>query len=253
MSEDNVIVEHQSQVVILRMNRGITNAINSEMVLDLETKFADFADESQVHGVVLTSSNSKFFSIGLDIPSLYDLHPADFKSFYQSYVHLCLEMMTFPKPVIAAITGHAIAGGYILSLCCDYRFILEGRKLVGLNEIKLGLPVPFVADCILRQTVGFRKARDIMDSGDFYDPQDAIQLGLVDEIVSENLLIQRSITKIEDLVSSSIHAYSLLKRNRVQSIKEEIDARLDSKKEEFVTSWFSPEARTFLKDAISKF
>jgi enoyl-CoA hydratase/carnithine racemase len=74
---------------------------------------------------------------------------------------MCLEMLTISKPLVAGIAGHAIAGGCILSLCCDYRFISEGRKLIGLNEIKLGVPVPYVADCILRKLIGHRLARDV--------------------------------------------------------------------------------------------
>jgi enoyl-CoA hydratase/carnithine racemase len=253
MSKECVIVEHQDRVAVLRLNRGITNAINYELVLELKHIFAQLVDNPQIQGLVLTSSNPKFFSIGLDIPGLFDLPQTEFKSFYHSYVQLCLDVMTFPKPVIGAIIGHAIAGGYILSLCCDYRFISGGRKLVGLNEVKLGLPVPFVADCILRRMVGFRKARDIIDSGDFYIPDDALRLGLVDEVVPIDHLVQRSIEKIEELASASLHAYSLIKQNRVEPIEAEIESQLDSKQEDFITSWYSPEARALLEAAISKF
>ena len=99
------------------------------------------------------------------------------------------KLFTFPKPTAAAISGHAIAGGCILTLCCDYRYIAEGRKLMGLNEIKLGVPVPYVADCILRSLVGFRHAREIMESGDFYQPETSFQKGLVDAVLPlENVL-----------------------------------------------------------------
>lgn len=77
-----------------------------------------------------------------------------------------LALYTLPKPVVAAITGHAIAGGCILALCCDYRFISEGRKLMGLNEVKLGVPVPYLADRVLHALVGTRYAREIIESGE---------------------------------------------------------------------------------------
>ena len=68
-----------------------------------------------------------------------------------------------------------------MALCCDYRFIAEGRKLMGLNEVKLGVPVPYLGDCILRHLVGARHARDIMDTGDFYHPEVLLQMGMVDQ------------------------------------------------------------------------
>jgi len=127
--------------------------------------------DANVKGIVLTSSNEKFFSIGFDIPGLFEFSKEDLSNFYRSFNQLSIALNTLPKPTIAAITGHAIAGGCILALCCDYRFIAEGRKLMGPNEIKLGVPIPYPADCILRSLVGTRNAREITDNGDFYEPE----------------------------------------------------------------------------------
>jgi len=169
MNEEFVTIEHQNQVAILKLNQGVTNAINGDLVQALDSALKSQAADPAVRGMVLTSSNNKFFSIGLDIPNLFALDEKDFRSFYQSFNRMCLSMLTTSKPLVVGITGHAIAGGCILSLCCDYRFISEGRKLIGLNEIKLGVPVPYVADCILRKLIGHRLARDVMDSGGFLD------------------------------------------------------------------------------------
>ena len=77
-------------------------------------------EDKNVRGIVLTSSNDKFFSIGLDIPHLFELTKKDFKIFYKAYNQVCIDLYTLLKPTIAAITGHAIAGGCVLALCCDY-------------------------------------------------------------------------------------------------------------------------------------
>ena len=161
--------------------------------------------------------------------------------------------MTIPKPVISAIRGHAIAGGCVLTLCCDYRFISEGRKFIGVNEIKLGVPVPFVADCILRRLIGYRKARTIMDTGDFYEPDEALMLGLVDKVLPLEEVLPKSIEEARKLSSVSSSAFTGVKNNRVEPIEEEVMARLGEKEDFFVECWYSGITRDLLKGAMSIF
>ncbi|TET97468.1 MAG: enoyl-CoA hydratase/isomerase family protein [Anaerolineales bacterium] len=253
MDEEFVTIEHQNQVAILKLNRGITNAINGDLVLALDSALKSQAADPDVLGMVLTSSNNKFFSIGLDIPNLFALGEKDFRSFYQSFNQMCLGMLTTSKPLVAGITGHAIAGGCILSLCCDYRFISEGRKLIGLNEIKLGVPVPYVADCILRKLIGYRNARDVMDSGGFLEPEEAQRLGVIDRILPIEEVVSQSIEKARELSSDSLEAFSLIKSSRVHAVEREIAAQLSEREDAFIKCWFSDDARVCLKDAISKY
>jgi enoyl-CoA hydratase/carnithine racemase len=162
-------------------------------------------------------------------------------------------MLTISKPLVAGIAGHAIAGGCILSLCCDYRFISEGRKLIGLNEIKLGVPVPYVADCILRKLIGHRLARDVMDSGGFLEPEEAHRLGMVDRILPVEEVVPQSIDKARELSSDSMEAFALIKSSRVHALEREISAQLAEREDAFIKCWFSDDARVRLKEAISKY
>ncbi|MCJ7567416.1 MAG: enoyl-CoA hydratase/isomerase family protein [Anaerolineales bacterium] len=253
MNEEFITIEHQNQVAILKLNRGITNAINGDLVLVLDSALKRQAADPDVLGMVLTSSNSKFFSIGLDIPNLFALGEKDFRSFYQSFNQMCLGMLTTSKPLVAGITGHAIAGGCILSLCCDYRFISEGHKLIGLNEVKLGVPVPYVADCILRKLIGYRNARDVMDSGGFLVPEEAQQLGVIDRILPIEEVVSQSVEKVRELAADSLDAFALIKSSRVHAIEREIAAQLSEREDAFIECWYSDDARALLKDAISKY
>jgi len=253
METDPLILDFENGIAIVKLNRGITNAINPDLVASLTSTLKDLKQDSGVRGIVLSSSNEKFFSIGFDIPYLFDLPPDSFRSFYQSFSRLCIELMTIPKPVISAIRGHAIAGGCVLTLCCDYRFISEGRKFIGVNEIKLGVPVPFVADCILRRLIGYRKARTIMDTGDFYEPDEALMLGLVDKVLPLEEILPKSIEEARKLSSVSSSAFTGVKNNRVEPIEEEVMARLGEKEDFFVECWYSDIGRSLLKEAISKF
>lgn len=253
MAPNLVLLESERDIAIVRLDRGVTNALNLDLVAELAEAVRTVRLDPALLGLVLASSNDKFLSIGFDIPNLLPLSPRDFTFFYRAYTQLCLDLFTLPKPTAAAITGHAIAGGCILVLCCDYRFVAEGRKLMGLNEVKLGVPVPYVPDCILRALVGYRNARDIMGTGDFYPPEEALRLGLVDEILPPQEVLPKCIDKLAGLGAMPGEAGSLIKRNRVESVEAEIRAGLEDRERSFVQCWYSEEARERLKEAAAKF
>jgi len=246
-------IEYRNKVAILKLNRGIINALNPPLINELAESLQKVRDNTDVNSLVLGSSNDKFFSIGLDIPQLFELTKEDFKVFYQTFNRLCIDLYTLPKPTIAAITGHATAGGCILALCCDYRFIAEGRKLMGLNEIKLGVPVPYPADCILRQIVGTRNAREITNSGEFYQPETLLQMGMVDHLLPLEQVRPKSIEKAESLGALPHKVFAMSKRNLVETVEAQILTRLAEKEQFFVECWYSDEGRKRLKEAIKKF
>jgi enoyl-CoA hydratase/carnithine racemase len=253
MDSPLILLEVQEDVGLVKLNHGVTNAINLELVQALSEALQKAKSEFRLRGLVFTSTNHKFFSIGFNLPELIELSEGDLRTFYTSFNQMCLELYTFPKPTIAAISGHAIAGGTILALCCDYRFISEGRKLMGLNEIKLGLPVPYVADCILRSLVGLRHAREITDEGEFYSPETSLKMGLVDAILPPEEVLSHSIEKASLMGSYPENAFATIKRNRIQPIETEIRSNLESREKDFLSSWFSTAPQELLKAATSNF
>lgn len=240
-------------MAILRLDRSITNALNLQVVNRLAENLRKVRNNSDVFSIVLGSSNDKFFSIGFDIPELIELTRKDFTAFYQAFNRVCLDLLTLPKPTIAAITGHAIAGGCILALCCDYRYIAEGRKLMGLNEIKLGLPIPYPGDCTLRHLVGIRNAREIANTGSFYCPAELFRVGMVDSVLPLGQVVQRSIEKMRVLGELPCEAFRMIKGNRTEIAKAEILARLQQKEQSFIKCWYSDETRKLLREAARKF
>lgn len=250
---ETISIQTQDKIAILKLDHGITNTINLDLVQEFHITLGELEVNPNIQGLVITSNNSKFFSIGFDIPNLYPLPKDDFKNFYVAFNQLALALYTFPKPTITAINGHAIAGGCILALCCDYRFIAEGRKLMGLNEIKLGVPVPYLADCILRDLIGSRKARDILELGEFHPPEELLPLGMVDEILPPDELLPASIDKVKSLGEMPSEAYTLIKHNRVKAIEADMQTNFERKKDQFIECWYSPEARKLIEAAIEKF
>lgn len=253
MTLPTVRIERERGVVITYLSRGVTNALNLDLVTELSRVIAEAKLDTATCGLVLASTNEKFFSIGFDIPQLFGLSPDDFTTFYRAFNRMCLDLYTLPKPTVAAITGHATAGGCILALCCDYRIIAQGRRLVGLNEIKLGVPVPYVADCILRQLVGLRNARDMLDSGEFYSPEMAQRLGLVDEILPFADVTPSAIEKVHGIGTFPGKAFAEIKRYRTEPVTRQVEPRLEETDQAFVSCWYGQAARERLKEAMSKF
>ncbi len=246
-------VEYQDDVVIAKLAHNITNAIDLEVVNKLADILERVKNDPDVHSFILSSSNEKFFSIGFNIPQLFTLPKADFEIFYKAFNQICIDLYTLPKPTIASITGHAVAGGCIIALCCDYRYIAEGRKKMGLNEIKLGVPIPYPVDCILRQIVGFRHAREIMDTGEFYDPETLLQMGIVDAVLPLAQLQVKAIEKVRSLGAFPQEAFAMIKRNRVELVETQILSRLEEKEKAFLECWYSDDTRERLKEAMEKF
>ena len=248
-----ISVEKRGKVALVWLDRSVTNAINMNCVKAMSAIIESLRSDPEVAGIVLSSSSANFFSIGFDIPELFDLSREEFGAFYGAVNQMCLDLYALPKPTVAAITGHAIAGGCILALCCDYRFIANGRKLIGLNEVKLGVPVPYPADRMLRELVGMRPAREIMEAGEFYGPDQALALGLVDRVLPLERVVEEAVEMAEELGSLPGVAYGMIKGNRVETILAEVKARGAEKEKIFIELWYTDQTRELLREAIKKF
>lgn len=245
--------EAREGIAVLTLTNGVINAIGTHFVKDLEDALERVRQDREVSGVVFQSSNDKFFSIGLDIPGLLSLGMEEFASFIKSFNSLCMSIYTLPVPTVAAITGHAVAGGCILALCCDYRIIAEGRKLMGLNEIKLGLPLPYPAASILNHEMGIRTGRRIAETGEMLPPESMLALGMVDEIAPVEKVRERAVEFARQTADSGGPAFAELKRSRVQPVIAQVRQYSEESTKVFVDSWYSWNTQKLLREAAEKF
>jgi len=248
-----VTMERYDEVAVLKLNKSTTNPLDLQLLEALWECLEKVKDDPDVSGLVLASSNDKFFSLGFDIPQLFGLGRKDLTTFYTTFNRVCMELYTLAKPTMAALTGHAIAGGCILALCCDYRYIAEGRKLMGLNEIKLGVPVPYPADRMLRQLVGFNKAREMTDLGEFYESEELLALGMVDEVLVQEKVLPKAMDRIKVLGSMPGNAFSKNKNIRVEEVVAQVREHLSDSEKCFIDCWYSDDTRKLLSDAMKKF
>lgn len=247
---DTVTLEKFGRIALLRLTNGVTNAIGPALVAELSAVLAQV--KSEFNGCVM-AGGTKFFSIGLDLPRLIDFDREAMSRFWDDFDQTVLDWYCVPLPTAAAIDGHAIAGGTILALAADFRLVTEGRKLMGLNEINIGLPVPYLADLMLRQILNERAATEMVYKGELIPPQKSLKVGLVDEIENGNRVEPRALELIEALAQKPQPAFRLAKRNRTQTVCLKFETHRRARKEDMLDCWFQPSVRELLEKATEKF
>jgi enoyl-CoA hydratase len=224
----------------IRLECGKGNALNPRS-LDAVTAALDAAEAAPARAVVLTGSD-RFFSTGLDLVSLYELDPAGLDAFVRTFDRVMLRVFAFPRPVVAAVNGHAVAGGCILALACDGRVAADGEFRIGLNEIRLGLPFPASALEIARHALPPAPLAEVLYGGELHAPGAARTRGLVDE-VTPGSPVAGARTLAARLAEAPVAAFAAIKTALRAPAAERAAATLDPLRRAFVEAWFSPPAR----------
>ena len=247
-------LEKKENIAILRLNNGVTSPINLNLLNLLEERIGQIkksmGDEYQ--GLLL-AGGEKFFSIGFDLPNLIHLDRNEFSHFWTTFNRLFFDLYTLPIPTVCAMRGHAIAGGAVLALCTDFRVGAEGKKRIGLNEIKLGIPIPFATDLVLRQIVGDRTATNIIYSGDFFNMETMLNSGLIDEVQPMEEVEKRGLEMRLPLAQNCGPAFAGIKENRTAAIKHTYDQYRAEKDRQFMDMWYSDSVQTKLAEAAKSF
>ena len=243
-------LEDHGPIAVLRLTNGVTNPIGKKLLEEMSTAIIDI--KSKRKGLVL-AGNTKFFSIGLDLPNLLALGHKEMADFWNAFEDFVLSLYTLPIPTACAMAGHATGGGAILALACDYRFMASGKKLIALNEVKIGVPVPYLADLLLRQIVADRVAVEMEFRSGFLGPDEAKTVGLADGVGSEEEVETRAMERVSELVALPAQAFALTKQHRTREIPPRFEAIRQDLNRAFMECWFAPATQVLLKEAAAKF
>jgi 3,2-trans-enoyl-CoA isomerase len=245
-----VLIETSDEVAIVRLNNGATNAVNPELVDALSAALRTVADECS--GMVL-AGGEKFFCIGLSLPELLQLNRKDMTDFWYKFNQSTFDLYTMSLPTACAIAGHAPAVGTIWACACDFRFAAEGRTSIGLNEIQLGIPTPFIVDLMLRQIVSDPIANDLLYSGRLITSEKAKEIQLVNEVCAKADVEDRAVAKIRELAALSKPAYRAIKAVRNDDIRANFEKNHKARHEIFIDAWFSDQTQKLLQGALKHF
>ena len=218
------------------------NALGSEMLQFL----LDRLTEADGRPVLLTGTGDAF-SAGLDLKEVARLDRDQMLAFLRLLERSICALFLYPGPTVAAVNGHAIAGGCVMTLCCDRRVIARNPKIkMGLNEVALGVRFPPRTLAVVRSRIPRRHVEQVILGARLFDPESALRVGLVDEIADDVLSVARA--RLSALAAHPDDGYAITKhdlRGTAQDLCS--DDALERWLQEAVTVWTS----TSLKEKVA--
>lgn len=245
-------LQRHGRVVLLSLARNSLNTLSPAFVAELRTALAEVARDDAVGALILASEAEKFFSAGWDLPVVLDLDPADMRSFYRSFSDLVVDLATQPQPTFAELGGIAVAGGCMVALACDWRVASSGCRRFGLNEVDLGVPVPWVGVRLALEVAGWRAARDTIVGGALVAPEVALASGLLDAVEEAELLRDVVLDRAEAMAAKPGRAGRLAKAGLREGLRESFEAVRSQDEESFLEAWTADAARPLLAAAARK-
>ncbi|HUP48388.1 MAG TPA: enoyl-CoA hydratase/isomerase family protein [Thermoanaerobaculia bacterium] len=197
-------------VAVLRLAHGKASALDLELLGEMRRHLAALAD-SDVAALVLTGTGG-IFSAGVDLFRMVNEGEPYVRRFFPAMVDAFSDLFMFPRPVIAAVNGHAIAGGAIVVAACDYRIMATGKGRFAIPELMVGVPFPALALEIVRFGSPSQHVEDLVYTGTSLTPAEALERGLIQEIAGPDGLLDRAVAVAAEIGSKPRDAFRLTKR-----------------------------------------
>ena len=243
-------IEHGKGIVELRLTHPPANALNPALVQALQQAIGPAA-RSGTRALILSGAEG-MFSAGLDVPELLKLDAAAMSAFWNDFIELLRMIAQSPIPIAAALTGHSPAGGAVLAIFCDTRIAAEGQFKIGLNEVQVGLSVPAVIYVAFKRLVGARQAERLCLHGLLVTPDEALRLGLVDQVLPMERVIPAALDWCQSLLAlpqQAVAATRKLARADLARLFEELGERSH---EDLMNIWFSTETQAAMRAMLAR-
>jgi enoyl-CoA hydratase len=243
-------IERQGEVAILRIQSGKGNAMSTAMLNALVKAMRDVADSDA--GALVITGDGNFFSAGLALTEIVDFQRGGMHAFIDLFSSAMRSVLVAPLPTVAAINGHAIAGGCVLALQCDARIAAAAPMKIGLNEVQIGIGLPAAVVEPLRLRVPPASLVPIALEGTLFEPGRAKELGLVDEVVAPAELLDRAIARAAELARAPRAAYAQVKGALLRPALAAIDTHGRDETAAWLDTWYSPGAQRIVRDTVAR-
>jgi enoyl-CoA hydratase len=235
-------------IAVLTMSHGKANALDIEFCDALATRFSELR-KSDAKAVVLTGQG-KIFSAGVNLKRLSEGGAGYIRQFLPTLHRLYDAVFFHPKPIIAAINGHAIAGGAVLACCADRRIMARDSGRIGVTEILVGVPFPVLAFEIVRFAVPPRYLSEFTLTGATYATAAALQRGWVDEVTEPDKLLDDALALARELAMLSPPAFAQTKSQIRQLVTERVQRSGDATDKAVTEIWTAPATLTYIRDYV---
>jgi enoyl-CoA hydratase len=233
-----VRMERQGRLAVLRMDKPRGNAIDEPLLEALARAAAEAASDPRVRGVLLASAHPRIFCPGLDLVALAGYDRPSMERFMTAFAVAVWALYGLPKPVVAAVSGAAVAGGCILALTADHRVLKRGAP-VGLNEVRVGVPLPWSVTRLLRATVHPPALSRVALLGRNFTDADALEAGLADELAEAEGFEAACLARLEEYAEKDPLALATTKAWLREGVLAEMMTHEAERIGGFLDGWFS--------------
>ncbi len=244
----------ENGVWVLTINRPESlNALNSNVLNEMAHAFRQLSEMDFEHtrALIVTGSGEKAFVAGADIKEMLDLNEDQALQFAKRGQSIFHEMNLLKIPVVAAVNGFALGGGLELALAADFIIASDNAKF-GLPEVSLGLIPGFGGTVRLTRAVGIRRARELTMTGEMINAAQALQMGLVNQVVPQAELMPTVLKKIEMILTRSPLAVSEAKKSINQAFDLDTEPALENEALIFSNLFISMDTREGTKAFVEK-
>jgi enoyl-CoA hydratase len=239
----------QAGIAVLTLTHG-NAALDIEFCEALAARFMELRG-SDAKGVVLTGQG-KIFSAGVDLKRLSEGGAAYVRKFLPAQHKLYDAVFHHPKPVVAAINGHAIAGGCVLACCADRRIMANDGGRIGVTELLVGVPFPALAFEIMRHATPPYFFSETILNGATFAAEVAAHRGWVNEAVEPALVMERAIAAAQSLAALSPAAFAQTKTQIRQAVTERMAQNGQTTDKAVTAIWTAPETLGYIRDYVAR-
>jgi len=245
-----VQIEIKDGIGTIRLAGPRGNALSDALVTDLSSALRTVGGEPSVRAVLLGSAHPKVFCPGLDLISLSGIARADMGAYMINFSALLTDLFALKKPVVAAVNGAAVAGGCLLALTADWRIAKRGAAM-GLNEVKVGVPLPWSAVMLLRAAGRASALSEVALLGRNFEGEAAVAAGLAHEVAEGDVFDAMVRERLAEFAEKDAYAFGVtkgyLRRAAVASMRDREAALLD----EFLDGWFSEGTQARIQKVVA--
>jgi enoyl-CoA hydratase len=231
-------ISEEGQVTVLTLKYGKSNAQDIEFCRGIVQVFESLR-QSETRAVILTGQGS-IFSAGVDLLRLTKDGPDYVQEFLPALSKMFETVFFFPKPVVAAINGHAIAGGCVLACCADYRVMTRDKGRIGVPELLVGVPFPAVALEVMRFATSPQYFTELLNTGATVNPETALRYGLINAVAEADELMEQALKIASQMATLPPKAFALTKAQVHAPAFAFLRDNGEGVDEEVIKQWSSP-------------
>lgn len=224
---ENVLVSHQNHVATVTLNRPeVLNALSPELMSDLKESLTILARDENTRAIIINGAGTSFSSGGdveKDVAPISRMKPFEYKDYAHGFYTIVRDITWMEKPVIAALKGYAVGGGFDLAMACDIRIAAEGARM-GNAYIRMGILPEIGGVYFLPRLIGLGNAKLVLFSGEFITALEAYRLGLVQKVVPDKELDTAAQGLAQKLAEGPTKAIGMTKKALARSLHLDLDA-----------------------------